>query len=110
MPSDDSPMRPPKLPHDDPELEPLIHGATPEEREERWAELARRLGSALALALHMERVQTEHGAHLATHDREIRDLQEINEARGPGIQPPSIEDIRLTLTMLLDRLPALERK
>jgi hypothetical protein len=73
-------MSAPKLPHEmDPELEPLVHGSTPEEKEERWAELARRLGSALAHREHtLPQIQaklTEHDTRLAEHDRQIAELR-----------------------------------
>jgi hypothetical protein len=84
---------PPRLPHDDPELEPLAHGSTPEEKEERWAELARRLGSALAHREYtfqrtlpeIQQTLAEHGMRLDEHERQLELLhaeREVKELHG----------------------------
>jgi hypothetical protein len=73
-------MTAPRLPHDDPELEPLSNGATPDERELRWAELARRLGSALARWEHalplVRSEQANHETRLDGHDLQIEGIIE----------------------------------
>lgn len=82
----DDAMRPPRLPHDDPELEPMLPGSTVEEQIARWMELSRRLGSALAEMVHMmpgvlARLD-EHDAHLKTHDSQIEDIRGGNSVAG----------------------------
>jgi hypothetical protein len=79
-------MTAPRLSHDDPELEPLSNGATPDERELRWAELARRLGSALARWEHalplVRSEQANHETRLDGHDLLLAEIvKDVGEIR-----------------------------
>jgi hypothetical protein len=98
-----NPMRPPRLPHDDPELEPLAQDATPGETVARYVELARRLGSALAEMTHaipaMREQLTAHTNALAHHDAQIRELQLAGDTSA------SIEALRATLVLIMKQLP-----